>query len=94
MPGAFPVAGVLLELAVKRRVGAQRAAEGGFVVWDCSPSSRSKRDHSGDGVALLAQIVGAFRHAGRIYGCAAAAGIGAPSLGSLHLRFCPAHRCS
>ena len=28
-----PVAGVLLELAVKRRVGAQRAAEGGFVVW-------------------------------------------------------------
>ena len=81
-----PVAGVLLELAVEGRVGAQRAAERGFVVRRAAHPAVAQARPLGDGVALLAQVVGAFRHAEELVGIAAAAGVGAPAQRVLHVR--------
>ena len=81
-----PVPGVLLELAVEGRVGAQRAAERGFVVRRAAHPAVAQARPLGDGVALLAQVVGAFRHAEELVGIAAAAGVGAPAQRVLHVR--------
>ena len=81
-----PVAGVLFELAVEGRVGAERAAERGFVVRRAAHPAVAQARPLGDGVALLAQVVGAFRHAEELVGIAAAAGVGAPAERVLHLR--------
>ena len=82
-----PVAGVLFELAVESRVRTQRAAEGGFVIRGTAHPAVAQARPLGNRIALLAQIVGAFRHAEEFMGIAAAAGIGVPAQGVLHFRF-------
>ena len=82
-----PVTGILLELAVEGRVCAKRAAERGFVVRRAAHPAVAQARPPGDGVALLTQVVGAFRHAEELVGVTAAAGVGAPAQRVLHVRF-------
>ncbi len=85
-----PVAGVLFELAVEGRVRAQRAAEGGFVIRGAAHPAVAQARPLGDRIALLAQVIGAFRHAEEFMGIAAAAGIGVPAQESCISGLCSA----
>ena len=82
-----PVAGVLFKLTIKFWVSTQRTAKRGFVVRSTPHPAVAQARPFGDGIALLAQVIGTSRDAEKLVGIAAAAGVGTPAQGVLQFGF-------
>ena len=74
-----PGTSVLLEATIELGVGAQGAAEGGFVVRGAAHPAVGQPRPFGNGIALLAQVAGGTSEAEELMGVSAVAGIGLPA---------------